>query len=558
MSMCGDPNYEPAPAATPSEGLPFATPIDLPPKSSSQGGLPPLYPLPGGDPLIKEETEVSEETSVRSEPANETEVSEENSVYDSSGISALPGKTQHFEKNLSEFFASSNKEALNFDEDELEKIPPIDIAALCGDPGYEKSHALYPNSDLSKLDLINSYSSIQVKFCFPSSIKFPPIPVHLDKSITIYPLSGESTITGLEFLAAKNLLEKSLLNYSVKYFIPLEQLNKEYFVNIIYGYYIPFKKLNENIIKKPFYNTINDLQIKRRHYGKLFGKKSAMERIYKDLGNMLYGKVVSGLSNKKSYDSRLLQMVTLSGNYITNPIIGGWITGFVRSLISEMLNAVNELGGNVVACTTDGFVCDIENLEQKLIDFLPKSSLLFNYRNIREKLSGDPSALEVKTSVRGIIQWTTRGQLSLDHSETGYEIAAMTGFQKFQFKHKDLVDLVSESMLKDNKILFLQKRLSGSKDNYKFNNDVSMLSSLRKFRTVFDTKRLIIESQNTMLDTAPFLNFDEALMHRNLLTIYRQGIYSHKYSQTFISSNSSSILLETTKFFVRMYCSHFN
>ena len=47
-----------------------------------------------------------------------------------------------------------------------------------------------------------------------------------------------------------------------------------------------------------------------------------MEKIFKDLGNMLYGKVVSGISNKKKYDSRLLTMKALSGNYVTNPIIG--------------------------------------------------------------------------------------------------------------------------------------------------------------------------------------------------------------------------------------------
>jgi hypothetical protein len=82
-----------------------------------------------------------------------------------------------------------------------------------------------------------------------------------------------------------------------------------YYINILDGAFIPFKTIKldekETIIEKPFYNVINDLQAKRRQARSLSGKGSAMERIYKDLGNMLYGKVVSGISDKKTFDARL-------------------------------------------------------------------------------------------------------------------------------------------------------------------------------------------------------------------------------------------------------------
>ena len=51
-------------------------------------------------------------------------------------------------------------------------------------------------------------------------------------------------------------------------------------------------------------------------------KKSAMERIFKDLGNMLYGKTVCGISNKRKFDTRLETMNAMKGNYLANPIIG--------------------------------------------------------------------------------------------------------------------------------------------------------------------------------------------------------------------------------------------
>jgi hypothetical protein len=130
-----------------------------------------------------------------------------------------------------------------------------------------------------------------------------------------------------------------------------------------------------------------------------------MERIYKDLGNMLYGKIVCGIANKKVYDARIDDMKTMLGNDLSNPILGAWITGFVRSLIVELLHKVDLLGGKVISCTTDGFVCDIPDLENKICkEFDIKNSLLQEYRNIRMKLSGDNSGLEVKTNVKGIIQ----------------------------------------------------------------------------------------------------------------------------------------------------------
>jgi len=47
-----------------------------------------------------------------------------------------------------------------------------------------------------------------------------------------------------------------------------------------------------------------------------------MERIYKDLGNMLYGKTVSGIGRKDAFSSRLLAMKKLTPGELTNPLIG--------------------------------------------------------------------------------------------------------------------------------------------------------------------------------------------------------------------------------------------
>jgi len=278
-----------------------------------------------------------------------------------------------------------------------------------------------------------------------------------------------------------------------------------------------------------------------------------MERIYKDLGNMLYGKIVCGISNKKVYDSRTFEMKTMLGNDLANPILGTWITGFVRSLIAECLFNIQMLGGQVVSCTTDGFVTDVENLEEKIINLNIKGSLLQRYKDIREKLSGDDSALEIKTSVRGIMQWTTRGQLSLESIPDEYKnmipITAATGYQKSRI-HEENVKIVQESLQNNNKVLFLQTQLSGALDLYKTKDHVSMKSSQRVFKTVFDSKRIVIESSKTLLDTRAYLSVSEALLQRSLMSNLKSK-YSNEYSVSSINSSKSSID-ETVKYFIRM------
>jgi len=445
----------------------------------------------------------------------------------------------------------------NYEKTESERMAAIaePIMSIMGQPSYEKGQWIDKTTDFDKLDFKQSYSALRVKFCFPKELSYPPFPVTLDKGITIYPSSGETLVTGLEYITGRTLLNKIIDRFSLS--------PKDYFIEILYGSYIPFKtelindpdnegKKKEVLAYSPFFEVINELQQNRKVWKTLTGKGSAMERIYKDLGNMLYGKIVCGIANKKVYDSRTLVMKTMIGNDLSNPILGAWITGYVRSLIAELLYEVELLGGQVVSCTTDGFVCDIENLEEK-INITP-NSLINGYKEIRQKLSGDNLALEVKTFVNGITQWTTRGQLSLDDSKI--PISAMTGYQKSR-NHSENVSLVQQALVNGNKILFLQKELTGAKDTYLTDKKVSMISQQRSFRTIFDSKRLVLMSDKTMLETSPFNNVSEALIHRTLMSQLKTSVYSDEYSVFTIKPSSNSID-ETVKYFIRMITHYYN
>ena len=78
------------------------------------------------------------------------------------------------------------------------------------------------------------------------------------------------------------------------------------------------------------------------------------------------------------------------------------------------------LGGKVVSATTDGFITDIKDFESKIIKHpLFKWSLFNEYRKEHKEI------LEQKHAGRGVLSWSTRGQVS-----AGSKILAATGFQK--------------------------------------------------------------------------------------------------------------------------------
>ncbi|KAG0632678.1 hypothetical protein HOY80DRAFT_1026783 [Tuber brumale] len=120
------------------------------------------------------------------------------------------------------------------------------------------------------------------------------------------------------------------------------------------------------------------------------------------------------------------------------------------------------------------------------------------------------------------------------------------------YEQNELVDLVTNSMNTNNKILFLQKRLTGGRDFLEKGGCVSMVTNLRRFRTVFDTKRKIITVGNTTLfDTMPFKTVEEAAFARGLLNTMRTSIYSDAYSITRLTSNNS--VIESIKQILRIF-----
>jgi len=181
-----------------------------------------------------------------------------------------------------------------------------------------------------------------------------------------------------------------------------------------------------------------------------------------------------------------------------------------------------------LSATTDGFVCNIDDLENVIMRN-PKldKSLLTEYRKLRRFLSNDFTALELKDESKKpgekFISYKTRGQIS-----SGAGIIATTGYQKGS---QSLVHLESifEEIIKseDKSLIYLQKRLRSAKDLFTEGGHVTMVFRDQKYRLNFDNKRIIIENKNeTLLDSKPLKSIYEGEILRYISKLPNTTVYS--------------------------------
>jgi hypothetical protein len=340
--------------------------------------------------------------------------------------------------------------------------------------------------------LLRGYLIVNCDFEFPRKVKFPSIPCYADKNTTVYPLKGTAFLTGPEFLLAKGQGCK----FKVKnaFFI----FNK--------GKWNSETEKMEDIF--PFKGIIQNIQALRRSYP----KGTINNLLYKEMGNSMYGNIVRGMSDKKSYDAITGKSFRISATELSNPILASWTTAFIRSVIGECLHNIQKLGGRVVSVTTDGFITDLVDLEKQMLEKLPLDStiLLRKYRGLRYKLAGDSTALELKTEGKGVLSWTTRGQMGIE----GKMIAA-TGFQRTGYEKNELISLFKDILKAPNKRFeFTRKSLRGAKDILDKGGHVQAVMKDQTFRLLHDNRRKLLEPQSfkfcdfydfsgTLLDSEP-------------------------------------------------------
>jgi hypothetical protein len=225
------------------------------------------------------------------------------------------------------------------------------------------------------------------------------------------------------------------------------------------------------------------------------------------------------------------------------------------------MHNIQKLNGLVVSATTDGFITNIQDLENKLNKLSDEEAFLFK---LFSKSGNDliglnsekvNSCLEVKSTVKadGLISWTTRGQFSEDGS-----IKASTGLQTRKVPVEELTSLFREAMSSENKtIYFIQQTLTSAKDVYLNGNHVVMNYADRRFRMGFDHKRLLLNPQKGednkfegLLDSKPLLYSRIAKDLRNVDKFNRTMVYN-KYTTKSTNTKYKNNLELVIRNFVR-------
>jgi hypothetical protein len=362
------------------------------------------------------------------------------------------------------------------------------------------------NSDKKedKFALINGFWAVTGSVTFNEDVKYPNLPNLIDNENFAYTSTVKNqTYTGMEIYLANKIGAKINITSATKV-----------------GW-------NESV--KPF-GCLKTVQAKRKE----FPKTHIMNKLYKLIGNAMYGITAQGISNRMIYSTETNSTKRIKGTRYSNPIIFSWITAFIRSVISETLHNISKIpNAKIISVTTDGFITNVPNLEEELFKLSDAGKIdttfLELFRKARIQLTGksNETALEVKTQGKSIISWRTRGQLSENS-----DISAATGFQKKLLNKNDMFNLFKDTM--DNEenynkeFTFPEIRLRSPIDIFKQGGHVTRVYMDKTFSLQYDNKRLITNKENsTILDSKPIKDSDHALLLRTAKSLDR----SKKYTQ---------------------------
>lgn len=218
-----------------------------------------------------------------------------------------------------------------------------------------------------------------VEFEFPSSVRFPCMPVRTDRGI-VFPRRGRSYCTAAEIALAVELGASLTLKD---------------------GAVVPW--LTDAI--RPFGSFVqNAISERNKHQ-----KGSLENRFWKELVNSLYGKLAQGLRVKRVFNVSDTSMKALEPSPITNPYFAAFVTGYVRAILAEMMNALPQ-HVHVFSCTTDGF---LSTATQEEIDAASHGTLAKSYREGRVLIANSDQIVEAKHQTGQLLGWRARGQATL-------------------------------------------------------------------------------------------------------------------------------------------------
>lgn len=157
-------------------------------------------------------------------------------------------------------------------------------------------------------------------------------------------------------------------------------------------------------------NGVKQLIDDRNAAKALFGKGSLEEQTLKTGVCSIYGKTAQDVAEQRSWDALSQEMDNVGGSTISSPYHAATTTSFVRAQLLATMNQIVDRGGSVYSVTTDGFITDFSVDEVASLDLYGLAEPLSESRTA---LTGDPSIWEAKHQQDDLVNFTTRGNVSL-------------------------------------------------------------------------------------------------------------------------------------------------
>jgi hypothetical protein len=265
-------------------------------------------------------------------------------------------------------------------------------------------------------------------------------------------------------------------------------------IKILQGFIIPWFENRENV----FTNFMKLIRKKRNYH-----KKGFEERLWKEIGNSLYGKLAQGLSGKTAFDVTNGINSKVKPSQITNPYFAAHVTGFARALMSEMLNGI-PIHNRVVSVTTDGFLTDA-SLED--IDLTgPICQKFREHYHLIDPEGGE--ILELKHRVKQLIAMKTRGQITSEEDEGFEPVIAKAGVQvprDIDNQHKFMLTLYLDRY-PNQKVAYTC--LTPSRSQFLFNRDVIGETKEVRLNLEPDFKRQLINPHMVGVGEDKHIAFD--------------------------------------------------
>lgn len=339
-----------------------------------------------------------------------------------------------------------------------------------------------------------------VTFQFPESVPYPSLPVRTDQYGLFFPLSGESWATAPEIELALSLGAEMTIHNGiiVPWICDTSPHNSE-----STSVFLPFvQQVREN---------------RNRHI-----KGSLEEKFWKEIGNSLYGKLAQGLRAKTAFDTARGLNRSLPPSSVTQPFFAAHVTGFIRAVVGELMNALPS-DSSVVSVTTDGFLtnCPLNKINMS-------GPLSSRFQSLCDIVDPGSSMLTCKHEVSQLIAMKTRGQLTYRAIQGKPVVHARAGVKPpADIPRSDYNDYMVDLYL--NRLpgqTLSRSTLISTREMWLSESDLVSREQDIRLNLEFDFKRQPVQPAmnegHLLMSSRPWDNMEEALQQRSLFDDWRQ------------------------------------